>query len=175
MLTKENWAEYFPGVPDFELKKKKEFSDFLEQTENSNMSIMEKIKKNAVDLWENHKVEILIGTIWGGIGIYSVIAMALGFKRQKAFNKEVKAKYGPNATHGNIFGGSIPKRRADLEAWEKGNRKVDFDQVMKFAKTLHIGSDDVYTIEGFKNPDDEHIAVAVFQQCGEMFHSDWIA
>lgn len=68
----------------------------------------------------------------------------------------------------------MSKRRADLEAWEKGNRKVDFDQVMKFAKTLHIGSDDVYTIEGFKNPDDEHIAVAVFQQCGQMFHSDWI-
>lgn len=152
----------------------KELDDFLEKSEEAKMSFMEKIKHSAADLWENHKAEILIGAIWGGIGIYSVVAMALGIKRQKAFNLEVKAKYGPNATHGNIFGGSIKKRRADLEAWEKGSRKEDFDRVMKVAKTLHIGSDDVYTIEGFKNPDDEHIAVAVFQQCGQMFHSDWI-
>ena len=147
--------------------------DFLEKSEEK-MSFGERIKRNAADLWENHKAEILIGGIWGGIIIYSVVAMALGIKRQKAFNLEVKAKYGPNATHGNIFGGSIKKRRADLEVWEKGNRKEDFDRVMKVAKTLHIGSDDVYTIEGFKNPDDDHIAVAVFQQCGQMFHSDWI-
>lgn len=156
------------------LEEQKEMNAFVESTKETDMSIMEKIKHNAIDLWNNHKAEILIGTIWGGIGIYSITAMTLGFKRQKAFNQEVKAKYGPNATHGNIFGGSIPKRRADLEAWEKGNRKADFDRVMSFARTLHIGSDDVYTIEGFKNPDDEHIAVAVFQQCGQMFHSDWI-
>lgn len=152
----------------------KKMNAFVEQTKETDMSFMEKIKHNAADLWENHKEEILIGSIWGGIGIYSIVTMALGIKRQKAFTKEVRAKYGPNATHGNIFGGSLKKRRADLEAWEQGNRKTEFDRVMEFAKTLHLGNDDSYTIEGFKNPDDEHIAVSVFQQCGKMFHSDWI-
>lgn len=161
-------------MKDFTWEDQKKMNAFVEQTKETDMSIMEKIKQNAVDLWENHKAEILIGTIWGGIGIYSVVAIALGFKRQKVFNQEVKAKYGPNATHGNIFGGSLKKRRADLEAWEQGNRKTEFNRVMEFAKTLHLGNDDSYTIEGFNDPANNRIAVGVFQQCGKMYHSDWI-
>lgn len=131
-------------------------------------------REKLEDFWDDHKDGIVLCGIMGAIWIPAGLYMAHGIKMQKLFNAEVRKKYGPNATHGNIFGGSIPKRRADLEAWEKGSRKEDFDRVMKVAKTLRIGSDDVYTIEGFKNPDDEHIAVAVFQQCGQMFHSDWI-
>ena len=159
---------------DLTWEDQKKMNAFVEQTKETDMSIMEKIKHNVADLWENHKAEILIGSIWGGIGIYSIAAMVLGIKRQKVFNLEVKAKYGPNATHGNIFGGSLKKRRAEFEAWEQGNCKNEFNRVMEFAKTLHFGNDDSYTIEGFKNPDNEHIAVSVFQQCGNMFHADWI-
>lgn len=150
----------------------------IERVEEEDMiekiSIKDQLKYKLSEIWDSNKDKVILGGIIGGCLLTEVLVFARSIKNQKIFNSEVKAKYGPNTTHGNIFGGSIKKRRADLEAWEKGSRKEDFDRVMKVAKTLHIGSDDVYTIEGFKNPDDEHIAVAVFQQCGQMFHSDWI-
>ena len=152
----------------------KKMNAFVESTKETGMSIMEKIKQNAVDLWEKHKAEILIGTIWGGIGIYSVVAIALGFKRQKVFNQEVKAKYGPNATHGNIFSGSMSKRRANLEAWEQGNCKTEFNRVMEFAKTLKLNDGDAYTIEGINDPGNNRIAVSVWQSCGDHSHADRI-
>lgn len=156
------------------LEDRKIMDDFLEKSEEGKMSIMEKIKKNAVDLWENHKAEILIGTIWGGIGIYSITAMALGIKRQKAFTKEVQAKYGKNASHGTIFDGSLKKRRAEFEAWEQGNCKTEFNRVMEFAKTLKMNDGDAYTIEGFNDPGNNRIAVSVWQSCGDHSHADWI-
>jgi hypothetical protein len=100
--------------------------------------------------------------------------MALGFKRQKAFTKEVQAKYGKNASHGTIFDGSLKKRRAEFEAWEQGNCKTEFNRVMEFAKTLKLDDGDAYTIEGFNDPGNNRIAVSVWQSCGDHSHADYI-
>lgn len=174
MMTLKEWAEYFPGMTEEELKKLKSVSDFWELTEKPKMSFVERIKYNAKNLWDDHKEAIIAGGILGVIWFTCAACVVHGFKDQKRFNKEIQAKYGPNTTHGNIFSGSMSKRRANLEAWEKGNKRSEFEKVMAFAKTLNLTGDDSYTIEGFNNPDKDHIAISVFQQSGPWFHSDWI-
>lgn len=144
-----------------------------EETAIEEMDFKQSLMFKGKYFWNNNKEKIVYGVIFGGYLLITGLQIAHGFKQQKLFNKEVQAKFGPNASHGSIFGGSIKKRRADLAAWERGTRKTEFDKVTKFAKTLDLDDNTMYIIEGFKNPDNT-IAKSIYQQNGIYCHSDWI-
>ena len=145
-----------------------------EETAIEEMNFKQSLKIKAKDLWNNNKEKIAFGVIIGGSWLITGLQIVHGFKQQRIFNKEVCDKFGPNASHGSIVGGSIKKRRADLAAWERGTRKTEFDKVTKFAKTLDLDDNTMYIIEGFKNPHNKKIAKSIYQQNGIYCHSDWI-
>ncbi len=140
----------------------------VEEMTEQKLTLKDRMKR----IWENNKDKIILGGIFGLTLLGSGIAAYCQILDNRKFDKEVQDRFGPNVIHGSWLGGSAKKRRADLEVWEKGDRKSEFDRVVEFAKTLNLGPDDYYMIETVW-PDKDHTAIEVTQSHGMMFHGDW--
>lgn len=141
----------------------------IEQTEEK-MTVRDQIKQKAKSFWETNKENIIFGGVLGAVWLTCGLSVGYQIRKQEAFDKRVKEKYGQNAFHGSWLI-SAKKRQADLEVWEKGNSKNQFKQVFDFAKTLNLKDDDYYTIVGTTTKDG-HSGNLVMQVVGESLHGE---
>lgn len=129
-------------------------------------------KQKAKDAWENHKAEIIgYGAI--GLAIIGCIGTA-GYQigQNRKLDQEIKDAYGPNVIHWSILGGTAPKRRADLMAWEEGERKERFDKMMAFAKELNVPDNEYYSIDRCIGPDGRMVT-EICQTTGSFVHGEY--
>lgn len=96
--------------------------------------------------WNKYGEKIL------GIGIPVLMiggcAVAIGIEARngKIFDNEIKAKYGPKATAGSIFGGNPKKLWGQNKIWEE-KYKSNFDSVYDLAKGLDLKPEENFSIE----------------------------
>lgn len=146
-----------------------------EKWENFKSSVSQKIdetKQRAKDTFENHKGEIIA---YGALG--ATLAGCLGAAiyqvgQNKKLDQEIKDTYGPNVIHWNVLGGTAPKRRADLMAWEEGERKERFDKMMAFAKELNVPDNEYYSIDRCIGPDGRMVT-EICQTTGSFIHGEY--
>ena len=144
----------------------------MENLKNSANQKVSEIKQKAKEAWENHKVEVIgYGTIGLTVaGCIGTIAYQIG--QNKKLDQEIKDTYGPNVIHWSVLGGTAPKRRADLAAWEEGERKERFDKMIAFAKELDVPDNEYYSIDRCIGPDGK-LVTEICQTTGSFVHGEY--
>lgn len=110
--------------------------------------------------WDKHGEKIL----YGGIMVLTLagfgVAVGVQLHNGKVFENDIKAKYGPKATAGNIFGGNPKKLWGQNQIWEE-KYKSNFDSVYDLAKQLNLKPEENFSIE--KVYDDGELVTQVVQ------------
>ena len=133
------------------------------------MTLMEKAKQFC----REHALEIAMYGMTGLAALGCGIVGYRQYKANKAFDQEIKARFGLNVVHTNFLGGSVSKREADLKIWEEGEGKKNFDKVLAFAKTLSLGDDEDFYIERCLRPDGHGDCISVTQMRSNYTHGEW--